>query len=102
MDPSMASSTVSGNMCEVAKRGAKTLSVNPKVRENRIRAKAERYGLRLTRSRQRDGPLVGTYGLVNDATENWAFAGDHPLGYGKSLDEVEAFLLAEPTARKLA
>lgn len=71
-------------------RRSRELSVNPKVRENRIRAKAERYGLRLTRSRQRDGVLVGTYGLVNEVTQEWALAG--PLGYGKSLDEVEAFL----------
>jgi len=78
-----------------AKTPAKTHSVNPKVRENRLRAKAERYGLRLTRSRQRDGPLVGTYGLFDEVADDWKFAGNHPDGYGKTLDEVETFLASD-------
>jgi len=67
------------------------LSVSEKMVENRVRAKAERYGLWLTRSRKRDSPIRGTYGLVSDGvTEEWAFAG--PLGWGKTLEECEEYL----------
>lgn len=60
------------------------------MRENRVREKAARWGLRLTRSRQRDGLLAGTYGLWDDAANKWTFAGAD--GWGRSLDEIEAFL----------
>jgi hypothetical protein len=79
------------------KRRVRTLSQNPKVKENRIRAKAARYGLWLTRSRQRDGLLVGTYGLWDDAAKAWVFA--RPGGYGKTLEECEEFLQASALPR---
>jgi hypothetical protein len=63
---------------------------NRKVHENRVRGQAERWGLRLIRTRQRDGVLVGTYGLYDDLADDWALSG--PLGYGKSLEECEAYL----------
>jgi hypothetical protein len=72
------------------KRRAKTYSAHPKIAENRVRGLAERWGLRLTRSRQRDGALVGTYGLYDDLADEWSFAG--PWGWGKSLDECEQYL----------
>ena len=82
------------------KRRARSLSVHPKVAENRVRGLAERWGLRLTRSRQRDGLLVSTYGLWDDQVEAWAFAG--PYGYGKPLAECEQYLRQEATVRQLA
>jgi hypothetical protein len=66
------------------------LSVAEKVVENRLREKARRWNLRLVRTRKRDSPISGSYGLVDDVTEEWAFAGE--LGFGKSLQEVEGYL----------
>ena len=83
------------------KRRARPFSAHPKVAENRVRGLAERWGLRLTRSRQRDGPLVGTYGLWDDQVQAWTFAGG-ASGWGKSLEDCERYLRQEATVRQLA
>jgi len=61
-----------------------------KVHENRIRWRAKRWGWWLTKTRERYGPLARTWGLWDDAEQRWVFAG--PDGFGKSLEECEAFL----------
>ena len=69
-----------------------------KVRENRLRFAADRQGLRLIKSRQRDprGLLYGRYALVDigtggNITEN--FVGT-PYAFA-DLDEVEEFLSSD-------
>ena len=69
-----------------------------KVQENRVREHARRWNLRLVRTREQYGPIARSYGLVNNATNAWAFAGE--LGYGKSLDEVEAYLLGDQVVNR--
>ena len=64
-----------------------------KVRENRLRRMAARQGLQLRKSRRRD-PLArgfGTFMLV-DPYINGMVAGDHQMGYGWSLDDIEDWL----------
>jgi hypothetical protein len=67
-----------------------------KVWENRLRRKAGRQGLTLTKSRRRDQHALdfGTYGLVNAET-GYLVAGSTSTGYGLSLDEVERNLTAD-------
>jgi len=68
-----------------------------KIRENRLRRMAERQGLKLEKSRQRDprGYLYGTYQLV-DPNYNTIVLSDRAYGrgYGMSLDEIEEYLNA--------
>jgi hypothetical protein len=75
-------------MAKKSKSDAAALAL--KVRENRLRRAAKRQDLELVKAPQRDprGTLHGTYGLIDE--RGWAFAA--PTGYGKTLDEVEAFL----------
>lgn len=61
-----------------------------KSRENRLRRLADRYGLRLVKSRRRNwrAPDYSTYWLID------CEIGGAPLGgqWGTSLDDVEAYL----------
>jgi hypothetical protein len=85
-----------------------TESINtdsPKVRENRLRRAADRQGLRLEKSRQRDprATLYGTYHLVDEGTNALAVWGSQG-GYGLSLDEIEDALNTprEPVTMELS
>ena len=64
-----------------------------KVRENHLRRIASRRGYRLVKSRRRD-PLAVDYGRYRietaDGVEATGF--DSPMGWGLTLDEVEARL----------
>lgn len=64
-----------------------------KVREDRLRRRAARQGLRLMKSRRRDRRAIdyGTYQLVNPHTHALVSYG-LSAGYGLSLDEVEEAL----------
>jgi hypothetical protein len=73
------------------RRSSRTYSADRKVHENRIRWLAKRWGWWLTKTRERYGPLAGTWGIWNDAEKRWVFAG--PDGFGKTLEECEAFLV---------
>lgn len=68
---------------------------NVKIQENRLRRAAERQGLMLQKSRQRDprGMLYGTYQLVDISTNALVWA-DFTMqsGYGLSLKDVEDYL----------
>jgi len=66
-----------------------------KVRENRLRRKAARQGLTLTKSRLRDpdAVLYGTYMLIEASDHTVAFTSwDLGGGYGLTLDEIEDYL----------
>ncbi|HYQ35622.1 MAG TPA: hypothetical protein VER10_07100 [Mycobacterium sp.] len=72
--------------------------VEYKVLENRLRRAADRQGLQLQKSRQRDpnGLLYGTYQLVDIDTNgivlaNWTLQ----RGYGVDLADVAEYLFAE-------
>jgi hypothetical protein len=76
-----------------------------KTVENRLRAEAQRQGLRLERSRSRNplAPEFGTYGLIegpppSPGGENWRsrilVAGDHNTGFGLTLEDVARHLYA--------
>ena len=69
------------------------MASDDKVRENRLRRKAERQGLILQKSRLRDPQAVGygTYRLVDAATNSVEVWGSQS-GYGLTLDEIEAAL----------
>lgn len=67
------------------------MTVNDKVRENRLRRAAERQGLRLEKSKRRD-PLAleyGTFQLVDAATTTTVACAFPNRGYGMTLDEIE-------------
>jgi hypothetical protein len=68
---------------------------NPKVRENRLRRKADRMGYRLSKSRSRDPDAIdyGLYALLDPSTGsavNPALA--QRWVHSWSLDEVEKWL----------
>jgi hypothetical protein len=71
-------------------------STDRKAHENRVRLHAQRWGWWLTKTRERYGPLAATWGIWDDAAKRWVFAG--PDGFGKSLEECEAFLEAAQAA----
>lgn len=76
-------------MSTVIKGGVATVEGSEKVRENRLRAAAQRQGLRLSRSRRRD-PRALDYG------QYWLTNADQQVvcaEQGLTLDEVEDFLL---------
>lgn len=67
-----------------------------KIRENRLRRVADRYGLRLMKSSRRDPRAIdyGLYALIDPNTGgaiNPAIAGRFVCGW--TLDEVEQYLL---------
>lgn len=64
-----------------------------KVRENRLRAMAERQGLKLSKSRRRD-PRAMDFGgwMIVDSFTNSIVAGELNSPRALSLDEVEAYL----------
>lgn len=71
------------------------MTESEKVRENRLRRKADRRGLRLTKSRTRDpdGIDFGLYALIDIETSG----ATHPPLAGRwvhtlTLDEVEEYL----------
>lgn len=78
------------------RRPTRTPSVHPKVVENRVRDHAKRWHLELRRTREQYGPIARSYGLWDADGEDWACAG--PLGYGKTLEEIESYLAALQTA----
>jgi hypothetical protein len=63
------------------------------VREQRLRRVAERQGLTLLKSPQRDpgGDEYGTYMLVETDTATIKLSGS-PAGFGLTLDDVEEVL----------
>ena len=65
------------------------------VVENRIRRALERRGLKLQRSRRRD-PKARDFGgcQIVDPVTKVVVAGDDPLPFSMSLDEVELWLKA--------
>lgn len=67
-----------------------------KVRENRLRAMAERQGLSLHKSRRRD-PRAMDFDrwMIVDAFTNSIVAGELNTPRALSLDEVEAYLKGE-------
>ena len=67
-----------------------------RMRENRLRRRAQRQGLMLQKSRRRN-PLAldyGGYWLV-DVQHNLVVAGGQGSGYALDLDAVEMFLAQE-------
>lgn len=88
--PDLTSSTASGITSSIT---SGTMGESLKVRENRIRRKADRQGLRLLKSRRRDEDAIdfGGYMLV-DAQTNAAVLGSGAFAYQASLEDVEAFL----------
>jgi len=77
--------------------------MDEKTRENKLRRMADRYGLRLLKSRARD-PRALTYGgyqLVNIQTGACDFGwGNAGRGYAASLDDIEEFLAPPAASRK--
>ena len=71
-----------------------------KVREDRLRRMAQRQGLQLKKSRQRDprGLAYGTYGLTDPYRNMWV-ACDLNGGFGWSLDDIEDWLNADAQER---
>lgn len=65
-----------------------------KVRENRLRRMAERRGLAIEKSRQRDpgGREYGTYRVVDPYSDNKVVAAEFNREYGLSLNRVEEVL----------
>jgi hypothetical protein len=72
-----------------------------KTREQQLRRKAARQGLRLLKSHLRDPDSLGygTYMLV-DAATNWVAFMDYgmPAGYGLDLDDVQDYLTGQINA----
>ena len=70
-----------------------SMAVNEKTRENRLRARIERRGYQLAKSRRRDPGAIG-YGTfqITDPRTNTLVAGDTQRGYGLDLGDVEAWL----------
>jgi len=68
-----------------------------KVRENRLRAMAERQGLKISKSRQRDprGLSYGRWMIVDPFTKSVVTGTQHTGSPNMSLDEVEAYLTSE-------
>lgn len=72
-----------------------TTDIAARVRENRLRRMADRYGLRLTKSRRRD-PKALDYGLYalfdirTNFTVNQLLLGRYAHGW--TLDDVENYL----------
>ena len=68
-----------------------------KVRENRLRAMAERQGLKISQSRQRDprGLSYGRWMIVDPFTKSVVTGTQHTGSPNMSLDEVEAYLTSE-------
>lgn len=70
---------------------------NDKTRENRLRRKADRMGLRLVKARSRDSDAIdyGCYFLA-DIGSGGAVFGMGPIGRPEaSLDEIEDYLKGE-------
>ena len=69
-----------------------------KVRENRLRRKAERQGLKLIKSRRRDEDALdfGLYTLIDPDTGGTLHP-HHALGspYALDLDDVEVYLTGD-------
>jgi len=74
-----------------------------KVRENRLRRKAVRQGLRLEKSRRRDVTALdyGGYQLIDPGTNGLVFGELAGRRFGASLDEIEAWL-SDPVGRVAA
>jgi len=73
------------------------VETSEKIRENRLRHMADRYGLRLVKSRRRDprSPDYGLYALImveNGGAVNPSIAGHFTCSW--DLDEVEHYLTA--------
>ena len=70
-----------------------------KVRENRLRRMAERQGYGLMKSRRRDPQAYdfGTYRLIDPFNNTVVLADSR--GYGKDLDDIEAFLVGDTPLR---
>lgn len=70
---------------------ASNITPEEKVRENRLRRKAERRGLKLVKSRRRDpGALdFNQWWVVDLRRDVVVFGGD----YGETIDDVENYLL---------
>lgn len=66
-----------------------------KTKEKSLRRAAERQGLRIEKSKQRDprGRLHNTWQII-DADTGELVAGDQRTGYGLTLSEVEVILNA--------
>jgi hypothetical protein len=73
------------------------VAVDPeKVRENRLRRMAQRYGYRLEKCRRRDPRSLGYGGYeLIDVRINGVVLGSNPWAYSADLDEVEAFLTGD-------
>lgn len=71
-----------------------------KVRENRLRAAAERQGYQLVKSRRRDPRATGYGGwMIVNPRSNSVEAGGMGDGYQMSIDDVEEWL-SVPAARE--
>lgn len=71
------------------------------TREARARRAARREGLALKKYRGSHPYLIGTYMLVDPAT-NMIECGSPSTGYGMSLDEIEAVLFTYNDLRRAA
>ena len=70
------------------------MTAKDKAMENRLRRKADRMGMRLTRSRRRDPDAIdfGCYALIDLENGGYCF-GQNALGTpGATLDEIREFL----------
>lgn len=69
------------------------METEEKIRENRLRRRAQRQGFRLMKSRRRDPQALdyGTYMLV-DASTSGVVASAGNNGFGLDLDGVEEWL----------
>lgn len=71
-----------------------------KVRENRLRAAAQRQGYQLVKSHRRDPRAVGFGGwMIVDPHSNSVEAGGMGDGFQMTIDDVEEWLSASPAAR---
>lgn len=64
-----------------------------KIRENRLRRMADRYGMRLVKSRRRDprAPDYGQYWLIDHEFGGATLGGQ----WGVDLDEIEHYLTSD-------
>jgi hypothetical protein len=90
----------SGNTPAITPGGC-TMNYPLKTREQQLRRKAARQGLRLLKSHLRDPDSLGygTYMLI-DAATNWVAFMDYnmPAGYGLDLDDVQDYLTGQISA----
>jgi hypothetical protein len=76
------------------------MSTAERIRENRLRAMAQRQGVAITKSRRRNRRAYDYQGwMIVDPSTNDVLAGANPVAYSLSIDQVEEWLTSDPEKR---